>query len=173
MPGQAAIFHALLRPAILQVLRATGYHATRGAVLDSLTDLAARYMQTLCEKTAAHATHARGDASDYTVVELRMALQDMGALMPDKTPTEQAWAGVEDMRGVDEFLEWFQTPVMKDLLEMGNGDGESDATDYLSGMAPEPSLPFSPVSPCPLYPCSLFAPFSPLARSHRVSTRRC
>ncbi|UNI20989.1 hypothetical protein JDV02_007024 [Purpureocillium takamizusanense] len=139
MAGQPAIFHALLRPVILQVLRAAGYHATRGAVLDSLTDLAARYLQTLCEKTAAHAVHARGEASDYTVVELRMALQDVGALQPERTPTDEHWRqngddGDEDLRGVDEFLEWFSGPVMKELMEMGKGDGESDATDYLSAL---------------------------------------
>ncbi|KAJ6445811.1 bromodomain associated domain-containingprotein [Purpureocillium lavendulum] len=134
MAGQPAIFHALLRPVILQVLRAAGYHATRGAVLDSLTDLAARYMQTLCEKTAAHSVHARGDASDYTVVELRMALQDVGAMQPERTPTDQDWRGDEDTRGVEEFLEWFSGPMMKELMEMGKGDGESDATDYLSAL---------------------------------------
>ncbi|GJN83652.1 bromodomain associated domain-containingprotein [Purpureocillium lilacinum] len=134
MAGQPAIFHALLRPVILQVLRAAGYHATRGAVLDSLTDLAARYMQTLCEKTAAHAVHARDDAGDYTVVELRMALQDVGALQPERTPTDEHWRDDEDLRGVDEFLEWFSGPVMKELMEMGKGDGESDATDYLSAL---------------------------------------
>ncbi|KYK55533.1 Bromodomain associated domain protein [Drechmeria coniospora] len=135
MAGQPAIFHALLRPVILQILRATGYHATKGAVLDSLTDLAARYMLTLCEKTAAHAVHARGDAVEYTVVDLRMALQDAGALMPERTAAEQDWRhDEEDTSGVDEFLAWFSGPMMRELLDVGKGDGESDATDYLSSL---------------------------------------
>lgn len=133
MSGQSAIFHALLRPVVLQILRATGYHSTKGAVLDTLTDMAARYMSTLCETTAAHAIHNHGDAGDYTVVDVRIALQDVGALQPDKLVTEQRWKGEEDMRGVEEFLQWFSGARMKELMEMGKGDGESDATDYLSG----------------------------------------
>ncbi|POR31332.1 Bromodomain associated domain protein [Tolypocladium paradoxum] len=134
MSGQSAIFHALLRPVVLQILRATGYHSTKGAVLDTLTDLAARYMSTLCEATAAHAIHNHGDAGDYTVVDVRIALQDVGALQPDKLVTEQRWKGEEDMRGVEQFLQWFSGPRMKELMEMGKGDGESDATDYLSAL---------------------------------------
>lgn len=135
MAGQAAIFHALLRPAILQTLRATGYHATRGAVVDSLTDLAARYLRALCEATAAHATHNHGDAGDYGVVEVRLALQDAGALLPECTAAEQAWRG-DDVRGVDAFVGWFAGPRMRELVDMARGDGEADAADYLSGEAP-------------------------------------
>ena len=140
MSGQSSIFHALLRPVVLQILRATGYHSTKGAVLDALTDMAARYMSTLCETTAAHAIHNHGDAGDYTVVDVRIALQDAGALLPDRLATEQRWKGEEDTRGVEEFLQWFSGPRMKELMDMGKGDGESDATDYLSGeSAPLPA----------------------------------
>ncbi|KAF4510726.1 hypothetical protein G6O67_002596 [Ophiocordyceps sinensis] len=134
MAGQPAIFHALLRPSILQMLRATGYHSTKGAVLDSLTDLAARYLSMLCERTAAHAIHNHGDASDYGVVDIRLALQDAGALLPERVTTEQAWRGDEDMGGIDDFLKWFSGPRMKELMDMGRGDGEIDATDYLSAL---------------------------------------
>ncbi|KAM4059629.1 bromodomain associated domain-containing protein [Hirsutella rhossiliensis] len=134
MAGQPAIFHALLRPSILQMLRATGYHSTKGAVLDSLTDLAARYLSVLCERTAAHAIHNHGDAGDYGVVDIRLALQDAGALLPERAATEQAWRGDEDLRGIDDFLKWFSGPRMKELMDMGRGDGEIDATDYLSAL---------------------------------------
>ncbi|KJZ72654.1 hypothetical protein HIM_08013 [Hirsutella minnesotensis 3608] len=134
MAGQPAIFHALLRPSILQILRATGYHATRGAVLDSLTDLAARYLSALCERTAAHAVHNHGDAGDFSVVDVRLALQDAGALLPERVAAEQLWRGDEDLRGLDDFVRWFSGPRMKELLDMGRGDGEIDATDYLSAL---------------------------------------
>lgn len=133
MAGQPAIFHALLRPSILQMLRATGYHSTKGAVLDSLTDLAARYLLVLCERTAVHAIQNHGDASDYDLVDIRLALQDAGALLPERPPAEQAWTGDEDLRGIDDFVKWFSGPRMKELMDMGRGDGEIDATDYLSG----------------------------------------
>ncbi|RDA93133.1 hypothetical protein CP533_4132 [Ophiocordyceps camponoti-saundersi (nom. inval.)] len=125
MSGQAAIFHALLRPSMLQILRATGYHATKGAVLDSVTDLAARYLYALCEATAGHASHNHGTPGDYTVADIGIALGDVGALLPERR-------GDEDSRGLDDFLAWFSGPRMRELMDMGR-DGESDATDYLAG----------------------------------------
>lgn len=128
MARPPSMFHAFLRPSILQILRATGYHSTRPAVLDTLTDIAARYLTLLCEKTAGNAANNHGDAGDYDVVDVRMALQEVGALLPD-----QAWRREEDMRGVEEFIGWFTGPRMKEMMEMGSGDTESDATDYLAG----------------------------------------
>lgn len=133
MARPPSMFHAFLRPSILQILRATGYHSTRPAVLDTLTDIAARYLTLLCEKTANNATNNHGDAGDYDIVDVRMALQEVGALLPERAETEQLWKGEEDMRGVEEFIEWFAGTRMKEMMEMGSGDTESDATDYLAG----------------------------------------
>lgn len=74
-----------------------------------------------------------GDAEDYDIVDVRMALQEAGALLPERTETEQLWKGEEDLRGVEEFIEWFSGTRMKEMMEMGSGDTESDATDYLAG----------------------------------------
>lgn len=140
MGGQPAIFHALLRPAILQILRATGYHATRGAVLDSLTDLAARYLAALCEATAAHATHNHGDAGAYTAVDVRIALQDVGALLPERADAQQAWRDQdggnddEDTRGVDDFVRWFAGPRMRDIADMARPDADAAPCDYLGAL---------------------------------------
>ncbi|KAL7788248.1 hypothetical protein V8C37DRAFT_389013 [Trichoderma ceciliae] len=134
MARPPSMFHAFLRPSILQVLRATGYHSTRPAVLDTLTDIAARYLTLLCEKTASNAMNNHGDAGDYDIVDVRMALQEVGTLLPDKVETEQARKGEEDMRGVEEFIQWFTGTRMKEMMEMGSGDTESDATDYLAAL---------------------------------------
>lgn len=134
MTTPPSLFHALLRPSILQILRSTGYHSTRPAVLDSLTDLAARYLSLLCQATADHAAHNQGNSADFTVVDIRMALQDVGALLPERVETEQEWRGDEDVRGVEEFVKWFAGQRMKEMMEFGNGDGESDATDYLNAL---------------------------------------
>lgn len=74
-----------------------------------------------------------GDAGDYDIVDVRMALQEAGALLPERTETEQLWKGEDDLRGVEEFIEWFSGTRMKEMMEMGSGDTESDATDYLAG----------------------------------------
>lgn len=133
MPAPATLFHAFLRPSILQILRATGYHGTSPAVLDALTDLAARYLSLLCEKTAHSATHNHGDAGDFGIVEIRLALQEVGALLPERIPAEQDWREEEDLRGVEEFISWFEGQRMKDIMEFAKGDGEVDETDYLKG----------------------------------------
>lgn len=133
MTSPPSLFHALLRPSILQILRATGYHSTRPAVLDSVTDLAARYLSLLCETTARHAAHNHGDSADFDIVDIRLALQDAGALLPERSPAEQLWRGEEDVRGVEEFIAWFAGQRMRELMEVGKGDGEADATDYLNG----------------------------------------
>ncbi|KAF4991453.1 hypothetical protein FGRMN_7808 [Fusarium graminum] len=134
MTTPPSLFHALLRPSILQILRSTGYHSTRPAVLDSLTDLAARYLSLLCQKAADHAAHNQGDSADFTIADIRMALQDAGALMPERVPAEELWRGDEDLRGVEEFIAWFAGQRMKEMMEVGSGDGETDATDYLNAL---------------------------------------
>ncbi|KAH6898828.1 hypothetical protein B0T10DRAFT_120900 [Thelonectria olida] len=134
MTTTPSVFHALLRPSILQILRATGYHSTRPAVLDSITDLAARYLSLLCQTTAIHAIHNHGDAGDFDVSDVRQALQDVGALQPERALIEQLRSGQEDLRGVNEFIEWFAGQRMKEMMEIGSGDGESDATDYLNAL---------------------------------------
>ncbi|GAO16137.1 hypothetical protein UVI_02040320 [Ustilaginoidea virens] len=139
MTTQTAVFHALLRPAILQILRATGYHSAKPSVVDSVTDIAARYLSVLCESTASHAIHNHGDAGDYTITDVRMALHDAGAFQPEKVATEEAWLGEEDVGGVEEFIEWFSGQRMRELMDIGIGDGESDATDYLNGTSIPPA----------------------------------
>lgn len=115
--------------------------------MDSLTDIAARYLYTLCQSAASHSIHNHGDAGDYTVVDVRMALRDAGALQPEKTATEQEWLGEEDVRGVEEFIEWFSGQRMRELMEMGVGDGDIDATDYLNGISIRAPSPLSHILP--------------------------
>ncbi|CAG9970689.1 hypothetical protein V2G26_014650 [Clonostachys chloroleuca] len=134
MPAPTTLFHAFLRPSVLQILRATGYHACSPAVLDCVTDLAARYLSTLCEKTADHAVHNHGDAGDFSTVDIRMALQDLGALLPEALPVQQEWLGEEDLRGVEEFVKWFSGQRMKEIMDFAKGDGENDEIDYLHAL---------------------------------------
>jgi transcription initiation factor TFIID subunit 3 len=132
------LFHALLRPSVLQILRATGYHSTKTAVLDSLTDLAARYLSLLCENTSAHAVD-NGTELDPTIIDVRMALQDVGALLPERVWEEQQFMGEEDMRGVEEFIAWFMGPRFKEIKNSAAIDGDPESTDYLNG---EPKCQF-------------------------------
>jgi len=130
------LFHSLLRPAVLQILRATGYHSAKTSVLDSITDLAARYFFNLCQLTATNAANngSQSDTADLapTIVDVRMALQRMGALLPECTEEEQAFLNVEDMRGVEEFIAWAQGPQNREIKRIAL-DGNDEAVDYLDG----------------------------------------
>ncbi|KAI6798192.1 hypothetical protein KC332_g16101 [Hortaea werneckii] len=89
--SQAHDLHrALLRPAIIHILRAAGFHSTRPSVLDTLVNIAERYMLLLASTTAQHAYNAHNDPLP-TVTDVRMALADCGALTPADTATEEEW----------------------------------------------------------------------------------
>ncbi|KAH6845267.1 hypothetical protein B0I37DRAFT_180825 [Chaetomium sp. MPI-CAGE-AT-0009] len=195
------LFHALLRPAVLQILRATGYHSAKTTVIDSVTDLAARYFLHLCQLTAVYATHnndgllppplllaphiagqngqrlsrsssttAAADDRDGvvggggggggggsggggtggattaaatavvnpvvpapTIVDVRMALQRAGALLPERLPEEQEYLGEEDMRGVENFVAWAMGPLNREIARIAL-DGVDEAGDYLDAL---------------------------------------
>lgn len=143
---------ALLRPAILQILRAAGFNYTRPTVLDSVTDLAARYLLLLASTTAQHALNIHNDPVP-TVQDVRLALLEVGAFRPQLSVLEERAKGTEevngetvlfeDMRGVDGFINWARGPVNKDIRriaglvnEAGTAEGLAildDEEDYITG----------------------------------------
>lgn len=145
-PAQV-VFHALMRPAIIQILRAAGFHSAKPTVIDSLTDIAHRYLELICQETARHTTDNTLDpmfAGDVapTIVELRLALQDIGAFLPERDWEEQDFMEQEDTRGVDEFLSWATGPKTELIKKIAlDDDGEEGVTDYLSGMCRACQLP--------------------------------
>jgi transcription initiation factor TFIID subunit 3 len=112
-----------------------GYHSAKAAVLDSLTDLAARYMLALCQATAIHAAHNSRESSVPSIIDVRMALQDVGALLPERPEGEQEFTWVEDLRGVDEFIGWMRGPLNREIKRIAL-DGNDEADDYLNGGLP-------------------------------------
>lgn len=135
---------ALLRPPILQILRAAGFHAVRPAAFDTLVDLAARYINKLAVATASHAVSSHNEPVP-TVSDVRMALMDAGALHPQISVMEEQARGEEDMRGVTNFLDWIQGDVNREIRRIAGmlattergivteveGDGERE--DFLTG----------------------------------------
>ncbi|KAL8869404.1 MAG: hypothetical protein Q9174_004293 [Haloplaca sp. 1 TL-2023] len=102
-----ALYTSLLRPPILHILRAAGFHAAKPAVIDTLVDLAARYLTLVASKAAAHSQDNHNDLV-LTTIDMRMALQDVGALWPQKTATEEHITGQEDLRGIEAFVKWME-----------------------------------------------------------------
>lgn len=116
---------ALLRPAILQILRAQGYYASTPSTIDCLTEIAGQYLYTIAKRTAEHATANNyiGPPGTPDVVDVRLALEECGALPPSADPPPPAKRRrlsradsdgtlhehddeVEDTSGVDEFIRW-------------------------------------------------------------------
>jgi len=183
------LYHALLRPAVLQILRATGYHSAKTSVLDSVTDLAARYLLHLCQLTAVYATHntnrdpkdededeylnyiINGTAGDEllsfesatatavaeegapengtstatnapalrnpavpapTIVDVRMALERAGVLLPARIDVEQEYLEGEDLRGMEGFVAWATGALNREIARIAL-DGNDEAGDYLDG----------------------------------------
>lgn len=148
---------ALLRPAIIQVLRASGFNLAKPGVIDTLTDLAARYLLLLATETATAAANNHHD-NQPTVQDVRVALERIGAFRPQMKVTEEMARpsefidGVsvpfEDMRGVRSFLKWAEGPTHREIrrvggLEGGDTDNVADLAagideheDYVTGKLP-------------------------------------
>jgi transcription initiation factor TFIID subunit 3 len=150
----AELHTALLRPAVLQMLRATGFGYAKPVVVDTVTDLAARYLMLLASSTAQTAFNTHNTFVP-TVQDVRLAMMEAGALVPQMSTTEESLGGevevegrmvpFEDLRGVQAFVNWAQGPVNKEIRRVaGFGDdvanvveeiaaGLDDQEDYLTG----------------------------------------
>ncbi|KAL9592050.1 MAG: hypothetical protein Q9179_007103 [Wetmoreana sp. 5 TL-2023] len=137
------LYTSLLRPPILHILRAAGFHATKPAVLDTLVDLAARYIALLASKAASHAQENHNDL-ELTITDVRMALQDVGALWPQKSAMEEHITGQEDMRGIEAFVKWMRGEENREIrriaglverdASMTAIDGHPEKEDFLTAL---------------------------------------
>ncbi|KAK6372962.1 hypothetical protein LTR64_004881 [Lithohypha guttulata] len=136
---------ALLRPAVMQILKAAGFNLAKPSVVDTVADLAARYLLVLASEAVQSAKYTHGD-NELTIQDIRMALQKVGALRPQLSATEEATRetefvnGVlvpfEDLRGVDNFIEWAHGPVCKEIRRVAGLDGGEfdNVADLAAGM---------------------------------------
>lgn len=145
-----ALYSSLLRPIVLQVLRAAGFQAARPVVVDILVDLTARYLILLGQTTASYSLANHGDLTP-TILDVRSALQDVGALRPQISSMEEQFRGAEDMRGIEAFLAWAQGDVNKEIRriagllpsdgDVGTLEAGEEREDFLTGNL----TPFSPI----------------------------
>ncbi|OTB02089.1 hypothetical protein M426DRAFT_62845 [Hypoxylon sp. CI-4A] len=147
-PTASQIHLALLRPAIIQILRAQGYHSSYNDTVDTLTELAANYLMAIARHAARYASlnNEVGVSGIPDVVDVRMAMEDCGALWPERDFTAQEISGEEDTRGVDGFISWAlgkKNQRIRKVAAVGKpivGDDGAEAieeqrdTDYLSAL---------------------------------------
>ena len=138
--SSTALHNSLLRPPILHILRAIGFQATRPAALDTLVDIASRYLILLASTTASHALLNNNDSTP-TLMDLRMALQDVGALGPQMGGMEEQNRGEEDMRGIEAFVDWLSGETNKEIRRIaGLARNEGEVVDVEPGTEREDYL---------------------------------
>ncbi|KAK4560849.1 hypothetical protein LTR86_005429 [Recurvomyces mirabilis] len=96
MSQSSDLHRALLRPCIAQTLRAAGFHSTRPAVLETLTNLTERYLLLLASTTARYASLSHND-SVPTVTDVRLAMAECGVLLPAEGAAEEEWREIMRM----------------------------------------------------------------------------
>jgi len=133
MSTPQAVHHSLLKPCVLHILRAAGYHGTKPSVLDTLTDIAGRYMLLLATSTAEHATLNHPEL-EISIEDVRMAMQDCGAIIPEKILEDQIYDGEEDTRGVDLFVEWAMGAENKEIRRVALEGADEAKEDYLTAL---------------------------------------
>jgi transcription initiation factor TFIID subunit 3 len=132
------LFLNLLRPAVLHILRASGFHYGKPSAVDTVVDLTARYISLLAERTAYNAYSNHNDSTP-NITDVRMAMQDCGLLVPTMTAGEEEWKQIlrkpldfynaesgardmeerrrdaEDTADVREFIEWVRGDHNKEI----------------------------------------------------------
>ncbi|MCJ1249151.1 hypothetical protein MMC30_006374 [Trapelia coarctata] len=131
--------NSLLRPPILHILRAAGFQASRQAAVDSLVDIASRYLCLLASQTATHAFINHNDLIP-TVTDVRMALEDVGALSPQIGAMEEQSIGEEDTRGMNAFLKWMMGSENKEIRRIAELSGAEGEVDIEAGAEKEDYL---------------------------------
>ncbi|KAF2281329.1 uncharacterized protein EI97DRAFT_368636 [Westerdykella ornata] len=160
----SALFNTLLRPAVLYILRAAGFHSAKPSVVDTLVDLTARYMLLLASRTAYNAYSNHNDLTP-DLTDVRMAMQDCGLLVPTLTGAEEVWKEMlrrpleeydedsgarakeekrrldEDTEDVRKFIEWVKGDVHKEIRRIaGTLKPALSATEALDAIEMEDYL---------------------------------
>jgi transcription initiation factor TFIID subunit 3 len=153
--SEKLLYHALLRPAVIQMLRAAGFQGAKPTVVDTLTEITSRYIMLLATQTIAFA-HANHVEPVPDITDARMALMNCALLQPTQTASEEMWKELlrqpiaeipegsvlrkkeaekrdeEDTHEIKAFISWFDGPVYREMIRIAglakeNGPAEQAA----------------------------------------------
>jgi transcription initiation factor TFIID subunit 3 len=158
MSSPSQLNQSLLRPCILQILRATGFHSARPSVIDALTDITARFLVLLASRSVYWAQ--QNHKSNYPdVTDIRLAMTDCGMLAPNTQASEEVWKEIlrqpldeipernglrsvertrrddEDTEDVQAFVGWFAGPVMGEIGRISGQMAQQAAVAPTGGTA--------------------------------------
>ncbi|KAF3909119.1 hypothetical protein ABW21_db0206121 [Orbilia brochopaga] len=105
-------FFSLLRISTAQMLRHAGLAGSRPSVLDTLTDMTARYL-TLLGATA-HAITESTNRTDSELSDALSAMEHLGLLRPLTIYLPD----YDDTRAVDSFITWAKSPEVEELRKL-------------------------------------------------------
>jgi transcription initiation factor TFIID subunit 3 len=172
LPGShQEFFDALLRIPIIQIFRAAGFHSMKASTLDVITEIAGRYINLLATKAK-----DRAELDNTTVPNLhhvRLAMQDVGLLVPSTTATEDAWREAlrrpletfpegavrdkekqrrdeEDTVAIRNFIAWVEGPINKEIIRVAGMERDENGNrpdDFVTGKSTSLSIntPIIPV----------------------------
>lgn len=92
-------------------------------------------MLLLAMSTADHASMNHAEL-EISIEDVRMAMQDCGAIAPEKILEDQIYDDEEDTRGVDLFLEWVMGAGNKEIRRVALEGGDEGKEDYLISRTP-------------------------------------
>lgn len=119
-----AHFHlSLARITTIQILRSTGIDRAKPSVIEGLTDLLARYLVLVAQRSKECAESA--GRSRCEMEDLREALERLGAIA--KTGRE----GVREEEGVVDFISWCMSDENA-LLRKVAGEGKDEMGDEVT-----------------------------------------
>lgn len=158
--SEKLLHHALLRPAVVQMLRAAGFQGAKPAVIDTLTEITARYIMLLATQSIAFA-HANHVDPVPDITDARMALINCALLQPTQTASEEMWKELlrqpieeipegsvlrkkeaekrdeEDTHEIKAFVNWFDGSVYKEQMRIAGLEKVNIPTEQIAeGMEP-------------------------------------
>lgn len=141
----------LLRPAILHMLRAAGFHGAKSVVVDTMIDLTVRHLVLMASRTAYNA-YSNHNTAVPDITDVRMAMQDCSVLVPTLTGSEEIWKEilrkpleeyveetgarakeekrrlVEDTADVIEFIDWVKGDYNKEVMRIAGTTKPAQST---------------------------------------------
>ena len=80
------------------------------------------------------ANHAAADPSELgiSITDVRLAMQDCAAIVPEKVWEDQVFDDEEDVRGVEMFIEWARGAANKEIRRVALEGGDEGKDDYLT-----------------------------------------
>jgi hypothetical protein len=125
--SQNDLFLNLLRPAVLHILRATGFQHGKPSAVDTIVDLTARYLSLLAERTAYNAFSNHNDLTP-DISDVRMAMQDCALLVPTMTAGEELWKEIL-RKPLDEYNE--ETGARENEAARRDAEDTADVTEFI------------------------------------------